>query len=261
MNTHSIFARALLNPEASLPSGIITRSGADPMRRFSVYRNNVVTSLIDAMGDAYPVVSLLVGEDFFRAMAHEFVCAHPPRSPVMVHYGEGFADFISRFSPAESIPYLADIARLEWQRVVSWHAIDMSPLAAEDVETLLNRPEQLAQSTWTLHPTAALLQSKFSIVSVWAAHQLPSAAAIESALAKTDPNMPESALVIRCGLDVLVLGLTYAEASFVESLLSGDSLQGAAERALIKAETFDLSLMLRLLLQSGALVGFECPEN
>ena len=69
--TQNAFAHALLHPERAVPATIrgAARRGAD--RRFAVYRNNVITGLIDALAQRFPVVCRLVGEEFFRAMAVE----------------------------------------------------------------------------------------------------------------------------------------------------------------------------------------------
>ena len=48
-----------------------------------------------------------------RAMAREFVRAHPPSSPLLFLYGQEFPAFMETFEPARSIPYLADVARIE----------------------------------------------------------------------------------------------------------------------------------------------------
>ena len=50
-------------------------------------------------------------------MAGAFARQSPPRSRLLAHYGEGFAEFIERFEPARLVPYLADMARLELARV------------------------------------------------------------------------------------------------------------------------------------------------
>ncbi len=85
--TQATFAAALLTPELPSPAGLRVWNGSDPAARLAVYRNNVVSSLIDAVADSFPVTQELVGEEFFRAMAAVFVRAHPPRSKVLTHYG------------------------------------------------------------------------------------------------------------------------------------------------------------------------------
>ena len=88
------FAAALLDAGLPPPPGLRAWNGSDPARRFGVYRNNVIVSLVGALGDTFPVVRRLVGDDFFDAMAGVHVRAHPPASPVLAHYGAGFADWL-----------------------------------------------------------------------------------------------------------------------------------------------------------------------
>mgnify|MGYP001390820627 CR=1 FL=1 len=45
----SHFAAALLDAERAVPSGLVAWNGSDPARRFAIYRNNVVVSLVDAL--------------------------------------------------------------------------------------------------------------------------------------------------------------------------------------------------------------------
>lgn len=73
------FAAALLDPARPAPAGLTSWNGSDPAQRFAVYRNNVTVSLIDALADTFPVVQALVGVDFFRTMAREFVRATSTR--------------------------------------------------------------------------------------------------------------------------------------------------------------------------------------
>ena len=100
------------------------RTGGPAGRRFDIYRNNVVAALIEALGEAFPVVRALVGEAFFKAMAGVHVRAQPPSSPRMMFYGEGFASFLESFPPAGGLPYLPDVARLEYARRLAYHAAD-----------------------------------------------------------------------------------------------------------------------------------------
>src|SRR5690554_3007376 len=83
INMHEAFHTALLDPDRALPSGLTSWNRAGCERRFAVYRNNVVTSLIDVLAGNFPVVQQLVGEAFFRAMGREFVTHNPPDMPVM----------------------------------------------------------------------------------------------------------------------------------------------------------------------------------
>ena len=122
------FAAALLDPAAPVPAGIVGPDRRPAPRRFAVYRNNVVSALANAVAGSFPAVKRIVGEDFFRAMARAYVLAEPPTSPVLLDYGITFPDFIARFAPAASLPYLPDVARIERRWREAYHAEDAEPL-------------------------------------------------------------------------------------------------------------------------------------
>ena len=63
------FTQALLNPEAAIPAGLIDPQGRPAGKRFNVYRNNVIVSLMDAMETAFPVIQKLIGAENFRNLS------------------------------------------------------------------------------------------------------------------------------------------------------------------------------------------------
>lgn len=247
MSDQRLFTAALLDPDAPCPAGLTTWNGSDPARRFAVYRNNVVVSLIDALADTFPVTLELVGDEFFRAMAGIFVRAAPPTSALLAEYGEGFPAFIERFEPARSVPYLADVARLELLCVRAFHAADAEPLTPEQVARALADPERLPALRATCHPSLGVLRSRYAVVSLWAAHQ-----GIGD-LARVDPFLPESALVVRGGLEVQVIALPPGGDVLVAGFANGLMLGDAAALAASAHADFDLTTPLALLLRHGAL--------
>ena len=94
------FAEALLGPKEAVPDGLVSWSGAPPLRRFEIYRNNVTRGLVQALAIRFPATETIVGTRFFSAMAREYVLAHPPNSPVLLDYGKEFEDFVRSFAPA-----------------------------------------------------------------------------------------------------------------------------------------------------------------
>lgn len=66
-----------------VPRGLTAWNGGVPERRYGVYRNNVVASLIAALTSHFPVTERIVGLDFFRVMAQTLLQRHPPRSPLL----------------------------------------------------------------------------------------------------------------------------------------------------------------------------------
>lgn len=247
------FAATLLDASLPCPPGVRAWNGSDPTPRLAVHRNNVVSSLVDALAETFPVVQELVGVAFFRAMAGMFVRQAPPRSRVLAHYGQALPEFIERFEPARSVPYLADMARLECARVRAYHAADAVAVAATTVKLALADGERVGELRLTCHPSLATLDSRYAVVSLWAAHQG------NGALGLIDTDAPEAAIVVRQDLEVLVLRTSAAAVEFVRALQQGRGLADAAALAAGAAPAFDLSSTLALLLGHGAITSLQRP--
>lgn len=249
------FASALLDPRRSPPPGLKTWNGSNPERRFNVYRNNVVVSLIDALTTTFPVTRALVGPEFFRAMVRHYISQSPPASPLLAEYGNTLPDFIRRYAPASELPYLADVARLEHLRVVVYHAADATPLGADAFHPLLADPDGLLALRLRLHPACRWLRSAHPVVSLWAAHQG------NADLSQIDLACAEDALVIRPALDVKVLALPPGGVELLEALSGGASLADAVGRAFAANQQFDLPGQLAGLIGNGAMVRLIHPNG
>jgi hypothetical protein len=242
------FARAVLDASAGVPGPLVCNAGGTPSRRFGVYRNNVYVSLIDALANRFPVVARLVGDEFFRAMARVYVEKDPPCSPVLLFYGEGFADFVADFPPAVPAPYLADVMRLEWAWHAAYHAADAEPLPLEALSAV---SEGAAEARIALHPSLRVVRSPYPIITIW---QL--AAQDRGDEPARLPADGEDVLVVRPKLDVEVRHLPEGGAAFVLALKEGASLQEAAARAMDGAPAFDLAVNLAGLVGSGAVAAW-----
>jgi hypothetical protein len=255
MNTRHQHAwtSALLDGGLPVPAGLRAWNGSDAARRFAVHRNNVVASLVDALADTFPVVQELVGAEFFRAMAGVFVRAQPPRSPLLAQYGERFPAFVEGFAPARSLPYLADVARLEWARLSALHAADAAPLDANAAQAAMAAGESVAEWAFACHPALRLLHARHAAVSLWAAHQG------EGDLAHVDPFAPEAALIVRPHWEVSVVRCDPATVAFAHALQTGARF-GAAASLAAAVPGFDLTASLCLLLAHGALRAIVRPE-
>ncbi|HEU0220805.1 MAG TPA: DNA-binding domain-containing protein [Paracoccaceae bacterium] len=213
------FAAALREPGGA-PEGLHDPPGG-VAGRFRVYRNNVAASLAGALAATYPAVQALVGPEFFRGTAREFTRRHPPRSPVLIEYGEGFPAFLAEFPPAGSVPYLADVARLEWAWLRAFHAADAEPARAQMLAGL--PPAALLATRLRPHPSAHCLASAFPIVSLW---REVTGRAPQTAL---DLGRGETALILRPAYEVQVERLEPPQARLAQGILAGRSLGEIAE--------------------------------
>lgn len=227
------FAAALTDHRQPVPSGL-----SKPYR-FRVYRNNVVSALIAALGVRYPAAQRLVGEAFFAEMAECYALKTLPKSPVLIEYGGDFPDFIARFAPASPVPYLADMARLEsaWWR--AYHAADE---AAPEPDAFAAIPaDRVGEARFSFHPSTALLSSPFAVASIWRSQRG------DGDLSHIQINIGGTALVSRPHSEVIVTVLEEADAAFLSALMAGAPL---AEAAVMPGGAFDLSAALRQLIAS-----------
>lgn len=253
-------AAALLDPTRVLPEGLRAWNGSDPTARFAVHRNNVVVSMVQALADGFPVVQRLVGDAFFAAMAGVYVRTHPPRSPVLAEYGDGFADWLAGFEPAAGLPYLPDMARLERARVRAYHALDSAALEADALAGCVRASDGLDRVRLGIHPATTAIVSDWAVASLWAAHQHEG----DEAIARVALEHAESALVLREGADVLVLPVGRADAVFLQTLQSAQALATAVEAATFEAEAgapFDLPAALSLLIRHGCITDWHHPGD
>lgn len=242
------FAGALLDVGRVLPAGLKSPRRAAPRRRFDVYRNNVHAGLIAVLRDRFPAVARLVGAEFFAAMAREFIMRHPPRSPALIRYGGQFAAFIDRFAPVSALPYLGDVARLEWARAQACHAADAEPLDPAALRGIA--PERAERLRLTLHPSVRVVRSGWPVVSIWSAN------AGDAEPGPVDLGAGgEDALVLRPYLEVLVRRLPQGGADFVAALAEGGTLGEAAGAGVASSGGFDLQANLIALMRCGAVTG------
>lgn len=246
----SRFAAALLDTGRAMPAGLKSPFRAAPVKRFNVYRNNVYANLTSVLRDRFPVVARLVGEEFFAATARAFVQEHPPGSPVLMRYGGKFPAFLDRFEPAAGLPYLGDVARLEWAWSEAYHAGDADPFDPAALAAFA--PEDAERLVLDLHPSLRVVCSQWPVVTIWSAN------IAEDEPGAIDPGAGgEAALVIRPALDVLVHRLPEGGANFLEALARGRTLGEAAGAGAAAWGDFDFQGNLTALLQCGAVTGVK----
>ncbi len=247
------FAAALLQPEANLPPAVARGGSPAVKRRFDIYRNNVTSSLIEALKASFPIVCRLVGDDFFKAAATLYIRQEPPRSPLLFRYGASFGDFLESFPPAGSVPYLGDVARLEWAWLQAYHAEDQAPLPLQALADLPQ--ESLSEVRFTLHPSLALLRSRWPVVSLWAAVRA------QTDNPGIDMAQGEEAAILRPGSDVSVQLLPPGGYDFLSALSAGRSISEAAAHCGETSSDFDLAHHLQGLFTLGTVVAIIAPEQ
>jgi hypothetical protein len=251
--TQHAFASALLDPQRPVPATLRSHTSRAPAKRFAVYRNNVIFGLIGALRARFPVVERIVGEECFAAMAQDFAVTHPPRSPLLIFYGDGLPDFIAELDFLAEVPYLADVARLEAARTHAYHAADAIPVGPAALQGL--RADQLLAARAILHPSTHIIRSRHPIVTIWAMNSG------EAELRSIEEEEPENALVVRPHGVVTVRKLPTGGAALLQALAAGEGLGRAAESAMQDQPCLNLAAHLAGLIESGAITALSIQHS
>lgn len=247
------FFRAVVSGNASALLPFLAHGAVPPDRAFHIHENNTRILLTESLAATFPVVRKLVGEAFFDALAHAFIKGNLPVSGTLIDYGAAFPGFLADFPPARSLPYLSDVARLEW----AWHeclnaadvvAISAGDLAAIDQAALINL-------RFRVNPGLRLISSPYPVDAIWRANMAEATETVD-----LDAG-PARLMLIRHEFQVRMQSLSLGAAQFVATLGEGATLAQAAETAFASQEDFDLQLTFADLMMCGALVSFEVDAD
>lgn len=220
--------------------------------RLDVYRNTIFFGLTRALRLAFPAVAKLVGEEFFEGAAQTFAAGHPPRAACLDLYGDRFPEFLGSFAPAQSVPYLADVARLEWAVSRALHAPDAPPL---DLATLATLPPEAQEGLRvTPHPSLSVLQTTYPADAIWSAVLEGS----DRRLASLDLATGPAFLVVeRLHERTSITRMGEAEWHFLRALSVGTPLTLALEAA----PEAKPAVWLAQHLHAGRFISFIVPDD
>ena len=197
---------------------------------------------------AYPVIAQLLGQDNLNALARDLWHHHPPGYGDLAQWGDALPAFLADNEQLTEVPYLADVARVEWALHRAAGATDAQPdlhsfarLSSEDPQSL----------TLTLAPGTVLISSAWPVVSLFTAHT-DSEPSLAEAGQRVRNRVGETALVWRQGLRPCVAACPAHARGVLQSLLAGAALPDALGFA---GPDFDFSNWLTQAVHSGLVIG------
>ena len=249
------FVRRMFDATDVAAENFVCANGMTPAARLAIYRNNIVHNYREALRDVYPVVERLVGEDFFRFAADHYIPCHPSCQGNLHGFGGEFAAFLEQFPPAAGLPYLGDVARLEWNWHESFHAANGSAMA---IDQLMSVAEAMLPSLhFKLHPSCRLLASPFPVDRIWAANQPDAADSVTVDLAAG----PVRLLIRRRGDAMAIEPVGDSEFALLTALVQNMPLQAALDAAQVVDANFDLAAFLVQRVSDSTLAGFVVPTS
>jgi hypothetical protein len=241
---------ALLAPAAD--AGALTAqadTAARVLRGLQAYRANADASAERALATAFETVRRLIGEDDFGHLSREFWRAHPPVRGDLGEWGDGFADWLDAHPRLGDWPYLGDCARLDW----AVHCCERAEDAVLDTESMARLGDtDPARLVLRLAPGLTLIESRWPIVAIHAAHRCDDPAAFGAVCEAIAEQRGESALVSRQGWKAAPALVSADTAAWTRRLLAGTVLGAALSQ---QPEDFDFTAWLTAALQGGWVKG------
>ncbi|HEX2888529.1 DNA-binding domain-containing protein [Vineibacter terrae] len=213
--------------------------------RLRVHRHHVLDSLAAALGATFSTVRGVVGDDFFAGMARAFITQAPPRGPVLSEYGAGFPGFVGGWPPAGGLPYLADVARLDWALTEACNAPAAPGPTAAHLAALA--PEALAALPLALRAGVTLVSSAYPLDRIWALNHGGAVEGVDLDAGGVD------LLVFPRAEDAAFVRLEAGVAALAAALDSGQKLGAAVEQAQGLQPGLDVGAALGRLLSLDAL--------
>lgn len=213
-------------------------------KRFLIYKNNFYSRLADTLRDTFPAVVRLVGDEFFRYAAVEYIARTPPKIATLVAYGEAFAEFLAAFPPASGISYLGDVAKLEFLYLEAYHAPEPE---RDNRDAILSGADDIRP---VLHPSARFLTSPFQVSRIWELNRSDTPFG-DVVL----PELREYLLVIRPQREVEVRRLRLGAYAALLAFAEGASLAEARREAEWTEPGFDFAAHYAALANGGTFAG------
>lgn len=219
--------RAIDAPDFAAQAGL-AGPAARALAGLRIYRANADAAAERALIATFPTLHALLGADDFEHMGREFRRAEPPRRGDLGEWGGGLPAWLRAHPGLARWPYLGDCAELDWLR----HGCERAADSTFDAESLAllesHAPDEL---TLALRPGAALLDSRWPVARLYAAHQADAKTSLAEARDAIGAAQGEIVFVARHGWHAAVHVVDAPTCAWTRDLLAGVSLGAALTRA------------------------------
>ena len=217
-------ARISARRHPELPPPLLApQRGTPGVERLAVYAEGYVVRMREALSEVYEAIAHLLDAAAFQRLAFDYARAHPSREYNLSFAGRHLPDFLPRWPTTADLPFLPDLARLEWAVCDAFHAFEQPPLEAARLSSLTL--EEWASVQLRFQPSVRVVSSAWPILDLWQARTAPRQE-IDILLV----DRPQHVLVFRQGTRVRCEQLEPQEANALSALLTGECLGGVCER-------------------------------
>lgn len=253
--------QSLSDVQAQFRAAVVSRDGTVPAMllapapvagRLEIYRRHFREALVRHIAGRFPTVEWLLGSTRMRPLAEQFVRAAPPTAPCMAEYGAGFIDALKWDPTTGDVPYIGDVAELDWllggvSVAVSKPVLPIAALAAYPAD-------RLPDCGLRLQPGTRYLKSGWPVddlVRVRLGDQLPDRMSF----------VPQKVALELSGArgQFRITRLDEPVMKFRAALAVGKTLGDAVDAGIAADAEFDFSLALATIFAEGLVIEIVSP--
>lgn len=212
--------------------------------RWHIYATGLVARVTEAIENDFPALTKVLGPGPLRSLVARYTRRFPPSSYDLGRVGDRLVGFLDDDELTRDLPFLPDLAGLEWAVAEAFVAADEPALTLDDVSRL--GPEAVADLRLPLRRAVAVLRSRWPIYDIWTCRNKP-LAEIDVPLA----GRPCSVLVSRRGLDVVCRPLDDVSLALIGAFDAGRALAETFESSEVGVS--DLVAAFRALVEDGVI--------
>lgn len=211
-----------ISPRAGAPSPALTAvlnpQGGEPgVQRLAVYAGGYVVRIRAALAEVYEAVRWAVGEPVFARLAEAYARRHPSQDYNLSAVGRHLPAFLEADPVTQRLPFLPDLARLEWTVCRAFHAFERPPCDAATVERLALSDGESVRLIF--QPAVAVVTSAWPILDCWTVRRQP-----REQVDLEIVNRPQHVRVFRRGVEVRCEVVSPDEAQALSGLLAGKAI-------------------------------------
>jgi len=189
--------------------------------RLAVYRNGYPARIAESLAETYPAVAHVLGDRAFAALVDRYVAGVPLTSYNLNDAGAELPAFLRDDPCTAALPFLPDLAVLEWRVATAFHAFDPEPL---DPRALSWTLDDWAGAVLEFQPSVSVLTSRWPLLDLWTAREAAAGVCDIAHLERSQHIIVRRhSSTVRCEL------VSADEANTIRLLLAGRCLADAVE--------------------------------
>ncbi len=208
-------ARILGNEDFSpLDGWIRVPPGVDPRTRFAIHQDAYPARIASSLAEAFPAVANILGDGSLARLTARFIECGLPAERNLNHVGRGLPAFLASDPLTPEVPFLPDLAALEWAIYECFHCEVGSDFDPATISAFTH--DDWVRTRVVFRPGTAVVSSAWPIHELWRTRDLD-----RCEIAVELRDHPEQVLVHRVGLAVETQSIDLLEAEALERLISG----------------------------------------